>query len=80
VQLEKVAQSIIKGPIFTSKASPYFTVPLIIKMDFSSIKVHALLDSGTFACFMDKNFVDRHKPPLVTKKHPILIEVIDGRP
>jgi hypothetical protein len=49
-------------------------------MDSSSIKVHALLDSGTFACFMDKDFVDRHKLPLVTKKHLIPIEVIDGKP
>ena len=29
---------------------------------------------------MDKDFVDCHKLPLDTKKHPIPIEVIDGRP
>jgi hypothetical protein len=28
---------------------------------------------------MDKDFVDRHKLSLVTKKHHIPIEVIDGR-
>jgi hypothetical protein len=49
-------------------------------MDSSSIKVHALLNSGTFACFIDKDFVDRHKLPFLTKKHPIPIEVIDGQP
>jgi hypothetical protein len=27
-----------------------------------------------------KNFIDCHKLLLVTKKHPILVEVIDGRP
>jgi hypothetical protein len=49
-------------------------------MDSSRIKVHALLDSEAFVCFMDEDFVDLHKLPLVTKKHPISIEVIDGRP
>jgi hypothetical protein len=29
---------------------------------------------------MDKDFIDRHKLLLVTKKHPIPIEVIDRRP
>ena len=48
-------------------------------MDSSSTKVHILLDSGASACFIDKNIVDYHKLPLVTKKHPIPIEVIDGR-
>jgi hypothetical protein len=78
--LEKVAQSLIKGPILTSEASTCFTVKLIVKMDSSSIKVHALLDSGAFACFMDKDFIDRHKLSLVTKKHPTPVEVIDVRP
>jgi hypothetical protein len=39
-----------------------------------------LLDSEASAYFMDKDFIDRHKLPLITKKHSILIEVIDGRP
>jgi hypothetical protein len=48
-------------------------------MDSSSIKVRALLDARAFACFIDKDFTDRHKLPLVTKKHPIPVKVIDGR-
>jgi hypothetical protein len=56
MQLEKVAQFLIKGPILTSEASPCFIVPFIVKMDFSSIKVHALLDCGASACFINKNF------------------------
>jgi hypothetical protein len=80
VRLEKVAQSLIKGPILTSEASPCFTVPLIVKMDSINIKAHALLDSGASAYFMDKDFVDHHKLLLVIKKYHILIEVIDGRP
>jgi hypothetical protein len=78
--LEKVAQFIIKGPILTFEDSPYFIVPLIVKMDSSSIKVHALLDSGTSTCFMDKDFLDRYKLSLVIKKHLILVEIIDERP
>jgi hypothetical protein len=46
VRLEKVAQSLIKDPILTSEASPCFTVSIIIKIDSSSIKIHAYLDSG----------------------------------
>jgi hypothetical protein len=48
-------------------------------MDSSIIKVHALLDSGVFVCFIDKDFVNRHKLPFITKKHPIPVKVIDGR-
>jgi hypothetical protein len=70
----------MKGPILNSKASPCFDVPVIVKMDSNSIKIHILLDSGTSACFMDKDFVDRHKLPLVTKKYPTSIEIIDGKP
>jgi hypothetical protein len=54
--------------------------PSYNKMDSSSIKVCALIDSGTSACFINKDFADRHKLPLVTKKHLISIEVIDRRP
>jgi hypothetical protein len=39
-----------------------------------------LLDFGAFACLIDKYFVGRHKLPLITKKHPIPIEVINYRP
>jgi hypothetical protein len=80
VRLEKVAQSLIKCSIFTSEASLCFTIPLIVKMDSSIIKVHVLLDSGASIRFMNKDFIDRHRLPLVTKKHPIPVEVIDGRP
>jgi hypothetical protein len=79
VRLEKIIQSLIKGPILTSETSSCFIVLVIVKMDSNSIKVHTLLDSGASACFMDKDFVDRHKLPLITKKHPIPVEVIDRR-
>jgi hypothetical protein len=49
-------------------------------MDFSSIKVCALLDSKAFICFIDKDLADPHKLSLVANKHPIPVEVIEGRP
>jgi hypothetical protein len=49
-------------------------------MDFNSIKIHALLDSEASACFIDKDFVNCYKLSMVTKKHPIPLEIIDGRP
>jgi hypothetical protein len=79
MRLEKVTQSLIKGPILTFEASPCLFVPFLLKMDSSSIKIHALLDSGVFICFMDKDIVDHHKLSLITKKHHIPVEVIDGR-
>ena len=78
VRLANNAQS--TGPILSSKPSTCFTIPLRVKFDDYSIKVSALLDSGASACFIDKDFAERHKLPLVTKKCPVSVEVIDGRP
>ena len=78
LRLANNAQS--TGPILSSESSICFTIPLGVKFDDHSIKVSALLDSGASACFIDKDFADRHKLPLVTKKWPISVEVIDGRP
>ena len=73
--------------IFSQGSSSYFRSFSLFyyptynkKMDPSNIEVHALLNFGASVKFMDKDFVNHHKLPLVTKKHPILVEVIDGRP
>ena len=71
------AQSI--GPILSSESSTCFTIQLRIKFDDHSIKVSALLDSGASTCFIDKDFAECHKLPLVTKKCLVSVEVIDGR-
>ena len=78
MRLANEAQS--TGPILSSEASPCFTIPLRIQFESHSITVNALLDSGASACFIDKDFAERHKLPLVTKKIPVPVEVIDGRP
>jgi hypothetical protein len=80
VRLANVVQLTNEGPTLTSKGSRCFIIPLTIHIDFNSVKVHTLLDSGTFACFIDKSFAKRHRFPLVLKKYPVLVEVIDGRP
>ena len=43
-------------------------------------KIIALLDLGASTCFLDEEFVKRHKIRLVWKSKPIHVEVIDGRP
>ena len=68
------------GPILSSKSFTCFTISLRVKFDDHSIKVSALLDSGASACFINKDFAERHKLPLVTKKCQVSVEVIDGRP
>jgi hypothetical protein len=78
VRLTSVATSL--GPILSSKPSRCFNI--LLKIDFHphSIKIKALLDSRTFACFIDKIFVKRHNLPIVPKKYLVTVEVIDDRP
>ena len=78
MRLANNAQS--TGPILSSEPSTCFAIPLRVKFDDHSIRVSALLHSGASACFIDKDFAERHKLPLVTKKCPVSVEVIDGRP
>ncbi len=68
------------GPILSSEPSRCFNIPLIIDSHPHSIKVKALLDSGASACFIDKNLMKLHNLPIVLKKSPVAVEVIDGRP
>ena len=63
------------GPILSSESSTCFTIPLRVKFNDHNIKVSALLDSRALACFIDKDFAERHKLPLVTKKCPVFVEL-----
>ncbi len=78
MRLSSVATS--SGPILSSEPSRCFNVPLKIDFHPHSIRVKALLDSGASACFIDRDFVKRHNLPIVRKKYPVAVEVIDGRP
>ena len=78
MQLTSVAR--LSGPILPFEPSRCFNIPLIIDFHPNSIKVKALLDSGASACFIDRDLVKRHNLPIVPKKYPVSVEVIDGRP
>jgi hypothetical protein len=75
VRLTSVATS--SCPILSSEPSRC-NIPLEIDFHPHSIKVKALLDSEASACFIDKNLIKRHNLPIVPKKYPVTIEVIDG--
>ena len=66
------------GSTLSAQPANCFTIPL--SFGPQKIKILALLDSGASACFLDKEFAERHKIPLVLKSKPVHIEVIDGRP
>ena len=68
------------GSILSSESSRFFNIPLIIDFHPHNIKVKALLDSGASACFIDRDLVKRHNLPIVPKKYPVAVEMIDGRP
>jgi hypothetical protein len=78
VRLTSVATS--SGPILSSEPSRCFNIPLIIDFPSHSIKIKALFDSEASACFIDRDLVKRHNLPIVPKKYPVAVEVIDGRP
>ena len=78
MRLTSVATS--SGPILSFEPSCCFNIPLIIDFHPHRVKVKALLDSGASACFIDRDLVKRHNLPIVPKKYPVAVEVIDGRP
>jgi hypothetical protein len=44
----------------------------------SFLASEAILDTGTSACFMDKDFAIKHGLELIREAHPALVEVILG--
>jgi len=78
VQLTNDKQSI--GPILSFEPSPCFLVPLLLKLNSRSVKTKALSDFGASTYFIDKDFAEKYNLPLITKKSPVHVEVIDGRP
>ena len=64
--------------ILSSKAFLSIVIPLIIKSNVCSVRVSALLDFRASTCFIDKDFVECHNLPLVTKRIDVPVEVIDS--
>jgi hypothetical protein len=69
-----------KGLFVSSNPTPCFTFHVYIKRLDCEFSSDALLDIGTSACFMDKDFALKHSLELIEKVHPAPVEVIDGRP
>ena len=67
----------ISGSFLSAQPASCFTIPL--SFGPQKIKTLALLDSGASACFLDKEFAERHKIPLILKSKTVHVEVIDGR-
>jgi hypothetical protein len=67
------------SPILSSAPISSFFLSIQINYNNFIISTHALLDSGVLANFIDKKFVNLHSIPLILKKTPVNVEVIDGR-
>ncbi|MEE6527504.1 hypothetical protein FKM82_028913 [Ascaphus truei] len=55
-------------------------VPISLPGKRFSVSTLAFLDSGAGDNFIDQSLAETHKIPLVSKKNPIALEAIDGRP
>jgi hypothetical protein len=69
-----------KSLFVSSDPTPCFTFLVHIKTLDCEFSSEALLDTGTSACFMDKDFAIKHRSELIGKVHPAPMEVIDRWP
>jgi hypothetical protein len=44
-----------------------------------NMRTQTLIDSGTFACFIDKGFVQQHNSALVDKVTLMVVKMMDGQ-
>ena len=68
-----------KGLFVSSDPTPCFIFHVHIKMLDREFYSTAFLDTGTSACFMDKDFAMKHSLELIRKAHSSLVELIDGQ-
>ncbi len=60
--------------------TPCFLMSITIKCNKSmTTEIEALLDFDAFTCFIDKDFVQQLKLPLVKKTMLVAMEVINGQ-
>jgi hypothetical protein len=69
-----------KGFFVSSNPTPHFTFPIHIKTLDCKFFSEALLDTGTFACFMNMDFAMKYSLEFLGKAHPTPMEIIDRRP
>lgn len=78
MQLEPPTPQAKKGSYLFAQPSYCLTIPLSLGVE--KLQTLALLDFGTSASFLDREFVKLHKISLVQKSNPVHVEVIDGHP
>ena len=64
----------------STSSSGGFTLPVTLSFGFTTLHTLALLDSGASSYFVDITFARTSRIPVVHKKKPIPVEVIDCRP
>jgi hypothetical protein len=69
-----------KSLFVSSNRTPCFIFHVHIKTLDCEFSIEALLDTRASTCFMHKDFAMKHSLELIRKAHPVLVEVIDGRP
>lgn len=62
------------------EASDHLILPVTLRFGSSSFDTTAMVDCGAHSCFMSSEFASFSKIPLITKKFPIPLNVIDGQP
>ncbi|KAI2668070.1 Retrotransposon-derived protein PEG10 [Labeo rohita] len=55
-------------------------IPVLLRYDNISIQTTALIDSGTAGNFIDKDFVEANRLPVVSCASPVAVAALDGRP
>lgn len=80
MQLDTSPRGICHGSFPATSSSGSFTLPITLRFGSTILHATALLDSGASSCFLDITFARSSRIPVVAKKKPIPVEVIDGRP
>ncbi len=80
MRLDFNASCVQNGPTLSSKPTPCFLLPIMIKGGKSMImQTHSLFGSRASTCFIDKELVRQHNLALVEKMTPMAIEMINGQ-
>jgi hypothetical protein len=80
VRLDLDASCVQNGPSLLLDPTPYFLLPIMIKYDKSTtMETKALFDFSAYACFINKELMQRHKMIIMKKNMSIAMEVINGQ-
>jgi hypothetical protein len=77
MKLDFNASCVQNGPTLSSKPTPCFLLPIMIKGGKSTIVQTQSLNSRPSTCFIDKELVRQHNLALVEKMTPVVVEMIN---